>query len=74
MGTLGLRAAPHGSVLESLVAEETMAHKLVNKGEHDGVDGGDSVKAATWRERQKNAGGQEEEEESSRQQIHPHLS
>lgn len=51
-----------------------MSDELVGKGEHDGVDGGDSVKAATWRERQENTGGQEEEEESSRQQVHPHLS
>ena len=67
MGTLVSGLETHRSVLGCLVAEETVPDELVGKGEHDGVDGCNSVKAATWRERQENAGGQEEEEESSRQ-------
>lgn len=57
-----------------LVAKETVANELVNKGEDDGVDGGDGVEAATRGERQEDTRGKEEEEESSRQKVHPHLS
>lgn len=70
----GLPSSPetHGSVLESLVAQETMANELVDKGEDHCVGGCDSVETAARREREHDAGSKDEEEESSCEQVHPH--
>jgi len=58
--------------LESLVAEETVTHILVDQGKDDGVGRRDGVEAAARRQGQENTGSEEEEEESSCQKIAPH--
>jgi hypothetical protein len=56
-----------------LVAEKTMTHILVDKGEDDGVGRSDSVETSTRGEGQENARSEDEEEKSSCQKISPHL-